>query len=106
MFHEKYRSTNNLLCTHPIKNDYLYLLYDPINLIKNIRNNWVTEKMQKLFFKGDKYQLTVTAKWVDLVFVYHDEKENDVHMTPLTYASLHPTNFEKQKVSIIQNIFN
>ena len=51
--------------------------------------------MQKLFFKEDKWQLTVTSKWADMVTVYHDEKENDVHMTPLTYTSLHPTFFEK-----------
>ena len=28
----------------------LYFLYDPAHLLKNIRNNWQTEKMHKLKF--------------------------------------------------------
>ena len=59
-----------------------------------------------MFFKENKFQLTVAAKWADLVALYHDEKENDVHITSLMYASLHPTNVEKQKRLLVQNIFN
>ena len=82
--------------------DYLYLLYDPTHLIKNIRNNLVTEKTQKLV---DKWQLTVTAKWADLVLVYHDEKENDVHMTPIDLC-LYTPQISKNKKFHLYKIFN
>ena len=85
--------------------DYLYLLYDPTHLIKNIRNNWVTEKTQKLVFKVDKWQLTVTAKWADLVSVYHDEKENDVRMTPIDLCLIDTPQISKNKKFHLYKIF-
>ena len=34
--------------------DELFLLYDPTHLLKNIRNNWCTEKLQKLKYTDPK----------------------------------------------------
>ena len=44
----------------------------------------------------------VVAKWPDLVTIYI----SSIKQTNITFASLHPTNFEKQKVSLVLNIFN
>ena len=87
-------------CTHPVFNEVfkeLYLLYYPTHLLKNIRNNWHTDKMQKLKF---------IANWSDLVKIYDSEKDNMLKNTKLTHATLYPTSFEKQKVSLAMNIFN
>ena len=42
----------------------MFLLYDYVHLMKNIRNNWLTEKSGELEFefKDEKY----TCKWADL----------------------------------------
>ena len=47
-----------------------------------------------------------TAKWKDLVKIYESEIENDLYLTKLDYTTLHPNNFEKQKVQLVVNVFN
>ena len=52
-------------CKHPVENEEfenLYLLYDPTYLLKSIRNNWQTEKMQKLKFTNPIRSKEVAAK--------------------------------------------
>ena len=47
LYKEILRSTDNFSCKHPVENEEfekLYLLYDPIHLLKSIYNNWKTEK--------------------------------------------------------------
>ena len=46
----------------------------------------------------------MVASW--LISLYKDESENIVKPTKLSYATLYPTNFEKQKTSLAQNAFN
>ena len=44
LFHNNYSSDTLWSVLHPISNDkfpVLFLLYDPVHLFKNIRNNWV-----------------------------------------------------------------
>ena len=108
-FHKTYGSVNVFSINHPVKNTHfeqLYIFYDPTHLVKNIRNNWVTEKMQKLRYFDTSCEEAVTAKWSDLISIYNEEKDNDVRITPINYATLHPSNFEKQKVKLVQNVFN
>ena len=87
MFHENYGSVSEFSvnhpvppCTtlyHPVPNEVfkvLYTLFDPIHLFKNLKYNWLTEKVQKLKFyvlEGDK---TAEASWSDIVHVYNAEK--------------------------------
>ena len=53
---------------HPMKNgSKLYLIYDPVHLLKNIRNNWVTEKSQTLKFFDFESSTYIYAKWKDIV---------------------------------------
>ena len=107
--HEFYGSKSLWSVTHPINNeefDELFVLYDPTHLFKNIRNNWVTEKTRCLKFVCPETGRNVVAKWSDLVTIYKEEQSSSIKQTNITYASLYPTNFEKQKVSHVLNIFN
>ena len=108
LYKETFGSENIFSCNHPVSNDeftMLFLLYDPPHLLKNIRSNWHTEKMQKLRFPSSE-QETVIAQWKDLVDIYRAEEHSIVKSTKLDYATLYPTNFEKQKVSLAINVFN
>ena len=57
----------------------IYLLYDFVHLLKNIRNNWLTEKMGELAFyeRGMKK----VARWSHLVELYKLEAEDLVKMS-------------------------
>ena len=53
MFHDAFKSLNSYSIEHPIANsDFkcFYLMYDIVHIIKNIRNNWQTEKNAKAPF--------------------------------------------------------
>ena len=76
MFHEKYGSMNEFSVNHPVLNEVfkvLYTLFDPIHLSKNLKNNWLTEKVQKLKFYILERNKTVEASWSD-IHVYNAEK--------------------------------
>ena len=65
MYHEKFQSVNVAAVNHPFKNetfDSLYTIHDPVHLLKNIRNNWITEKSQRLDFPHPETKETHTAK--------------------------------------------
>ena len=53
--------------------DSLFLNYDPVHLLKNIRNNWHTEKMQMLQFDDPNTRRVLKSKWKDLFTVYEEE---------------------------------
>ena len=109
MFHQNFESKSISSIKHPIENDQyceLFLLYDPVHLVKNIRNNWCTEKMKMLKFFDKEKDTVCTASWLDLVNIYKKESEGIVTVTTISYAALYPTNFDKQKVSLALQIFN
>lgn len=107
--HKEHGTTNMYSVKHPVDNlEYLnlYLLYDPVHLLKNIRNNWCTEKSQKLRYFDPETKTVATACWSDVINVYKNESVCIVKKTPLNFSTLYPTNFEKQKVSLVLNVFN
>ena len=107
--HDFYGSKSLWSVNHPISNgefEELFVLYDPTHLLKNIRNNWVTEKTRTLKFTCPETGRNVVAKWSDLVAIYNEEMSSFIKHTRINYASLYPTNFEKQKVALVLNIFN
>ena len=57
----------------------IYLLYDFVHLLKNMRNNWLTEKIGELAFyeRGMKK----VARWSHLVELYKLEAEDSVKMS-------------------------
>ena len=84
----------------------MFTLYDPPHLFKNTRNNWFTEKMQTLVFFDLDTNEELVAKWSDLIKIYKDEQISDLKNTKLDFKTLHPSNFEKQKVYLVCNAFN
>ena len=75
-------------------------------MLKNIRNNWTTEKTQTLEFRDPDSGEVVHAKWAHLKQTYNEEVNHSVKRTNLDYRSIYPNNFEKQKVSLALNVFN
>ena len=94
---------------HPVNNMYFKLMtlaFDPTHMLKNIRNNWVTEKTQQLEFKDPDSGIIVIAKWSDLKSIYKEQVDHLVKTTKLDYATLYPNDYEKQNVSLVLNVFN
>ena len=109
MMHQRFGSSSEYCIKHPVENDVfenLFLLYDPTHLYKSIRNNWLSEKTKSLTFRDPVTQRSITGKWADLVDLYKKESESGISMTKLNYQTLYPDNFDKQKVPLVQNIFN
>ena len=84
----------------------LYTFYHLVHLFKNIRNNWITEKTQTLTFFDIDTNEEVFAYWKDLISIHKSEEITDLKLTKLDYRTLYPNNFEKQKVSLVCNVFN
>ena len=74
----------------------LYLLYDLVQLLRNIYKNWQTEKIQKVKFSDPITTKEVTANLPDLIAIY---KKTEPCNTLQTI-------FEKQKVTLVLYIFN
>ena len=109
MMHKKFGSSSQYSIKHPVINEVfeiLFLLFDPTHLYKNICNNWLSEKTKNLSFRDPVSQKCITAMWADLIDLYKIESESGLSMTKLTYQTLYPDNFDKQKVPLVQNIFN
>ncbi|GFO39905.1 transposable element p transposase [Plakobranchus ocellatus] len=83
----------------------LFLLYDPVHLIKNIRNNWMTEKSQTLEFSVPGQEEKLLAKWSDLKDLCNSESQSLVKLSKLSTSTISPSNIEKQKVSLALNVF-
>ena len=101
LFHERLGSLNEFSVNHPNSNgniDRLYLLYDPIDLFKNIKNNWLTEKLQKLKFFIPGENETVIAEWKHIVLIYNPER--DIKETKLDFATIFPTILVSRKCSL------
>ena len=60
----------------------------------------------KLEFKDPDSGKVVHARWSDLKSIYKEEMDNSVKRTKLDYQTLYPNNFEKDKVSLILNVFH
>ena len=82
----------------------VFLLYDFVHLLKNIRNLWLTEKSGELVFE-DKGVLR-TAKWAVLQNLYYYEIESNVKMSDLTEEAVAPKPIERQKVSTCLKVFS
>lgn len=84
-------------------NDNIFLLYDFVHLIKSIRNNWLTEKCQELFFtyKG----VSRTAKWSDLKTLFQVEKDAIIKLSKLNETAIFPKPIERQNVSTCLRVF-
>ena len=108
-FQTSYTSQSICSVDHPISNTQFssfYTLYDTTHLLKNIRNNWITEKTKTLEFIHPYTNKKLIAKWSDIVEIHRKQESNIVKTHTLDYATLYPNNFEKQKVQLVANVFN
>ena len=84
--------------------DNMFLLFDFVHLLKNVRNNWITEATQELdFTRGGKKE---TARWADLISLQKLESANLTKLSKLTEVSVTPKPIERQRVSTVLEVFN
>ena len=96
LFQQTYHPHTLASVTHPFANNffkYLYQFYDPPHMLKNIRNNWTTEKTQTLEFRDPNSGEVVHAKLAHLKQIYNEEVNHPVKRTNLDYRSIYPNNF-------------
>ena len=87
---------------HPLdENRIWYLLFDPVHILKCIRNNWITEKCHKLSIDGE-----ITGTFDDVREVYAAQKDSILRPTPLTFSSVYPSKLQLQNVQHVLNVFN
>ena len=48
----------------------------------------------------------VIDNWSDLIAIYKIKNDSPCKLTKLNHATLYPTNFKKQKVTLVSSIFN
>ena len=82
----------------------LLLLYDYVHLLKNIRNNWLTEATGELTFYHES--TARTAKWGHLVQLFKLEADSLVKMSDLDEVSVLPKPIERQRVSTCLKVFS
>ena len=74
-----------------------------VHLVKNIRNNWITEATQELeFYVNDEKH---TAKWSDVKKLYFNESKEVVKMSRLTFEAVCPMPVKRQKVGLCLRVF-
>ena len=81
MFHQVFKSLRITSIEHTFPNskfEVVFTLYGPTDLLKNIRNNWITEKTQTWDFVDPDTNEKCTAKWKDLVEIYRNETESSI----------------------------
>ena len=100
--HRTNRTCYELMSSNAVYKDVI-LLHDPVHVMKSIRNNWISEKNQTISILFD--DVYKAGKWHDIVHVYNQEKDLTIRMTRLTTRSLYPTAIERQKVSLLENVF-
>lgn len=82
----------------------VFLLFDYVHLLKNIRNNWLTETTGELQFPHDGK--VRTAKWSHLVHLMKLEQGSLVKLSDLDEVSVMPKPIERQKVSTCLKVFS
>jgi hypothetical protein len=97
-----FKRKNNHEAVHPLHaNQVWYLLYDSVHLLKCLRNNWITEKSQKISFDGH-----TVGSFVDVKELYEAEKSSILKTTSLTSSSVYPTRLQLQNVKHVLKVFS
>jgi len=92
---------------HPLDSTrQLFFLFDPVNLLKTIRNNWINQIDQTFHFPG-VIGNAAKACFAHLKQLYDSERAAVVKLAPnLTFTSLHPNNIQRQNVKLALKIFD
>ena len=84
----------------------IFLLFDYVHIIKNVRNNWYTEKTKQIEFRAPCEYSPQLAKWQDLLDLHRLESGNLVTLSRLDSKSVAPKPVERQKVSTCLKVFS
>ena len=85
------------------ENSDIFLLFDYVNVVKCLRNNWLTEKTKRLQYTFNG--VTQVAKWSDLVEVKEADSNSLLKLFKLNDVAVSPKPIERQSVSICLRIF-
>lgn len=127
MFKELTRDSTSDYYFYTNGNPYpIYVFFDSVHILKCIRNNWINLKNNDHEFtvpfwkdlvdyknteiennNNEQHDMVTKAKFSDLRDLYKIEQNMLVKSAPnITYKTLYPNNFERQKVSLALNVFN
>ena len=107
--------TSRLFMLHPDNNSRIYIFYDNVHLLKNIRNNLFNAKRfvfpELEILLNDEIRISIPngyISWSDLHLVYDKDSKLPANLRKapkLTYHALHPGN-NKQNVNLALGIFH
>lgn len=89
----------------------IYLMYDPVHIFKNFRNNWLNLKNLFLtFLFPDMNMNSDNLKKASFSHI-RDQYQKEKHLLlkkayKLNYKSVHPSSMERQSVTLVDNIFH
>ena len=113
--HAKYPGDKKHYINFPGINNRLYLFFDTVHLLKNIRNNLFNYK--KFVFPAFEFNIGIEHKissdhgyicWTDIKSIYEKDQKLDANLRQapkLTYTALNPSN-NKQNVGLAIAIFH
>ena len=78
-----------------------FLLFDPVHLLKCIRNNWITEKTRTLSIDGATF-----GCFDDVRELYISERANALKTASLTHSAVFPSKLQLQNVQHVLRVFN
>lgn len=87
----------------------VFVMYDPVHILKNIRNNWINLKDADKAFNYISFESNTlkTAKFSSIQTLYKNESNSMIKLAPnLNYKTCYPTNLERQNVKLVMNLFN
>ena len=82
----------------------MYLIYDYVHILKNLRNNWITERTWELSFEEDGIEYL--ACWRDIQALYEEDKKMPLRLTKLTHTSVFPKPLQRQSVPLVCQVFH
>ena len=82
----------------------VFLMYDFVHIMKNLRNNWLTEKLQELSFMEDGTEYL--ARWKDIQALYEEDRNSSLRLTKLTHTSVFPKPLQRQSVPLVCQVFH
>lgn len=83
--------------------DNMFLLFDFVHILKNIRNNWLTEKTGEIVYDHNGHKLS--AKWSHIQQLQKCEDGELVKLSKVTFQAANPKPIERQRVETCLKVF-
>ena len=88
-----------------VPSEPMFLMYDPTHILKNIRNNWLTEPTRSLAYPVVGCAEKKIACWGNIEELFNHEQAQFFKLSKLTKCAVHPTNIQKQNVPFTLQVF-